>query len=425
VIAHEPDTIKKPANWFSGMSVRERRTFWACFSAWALNAMDVQSYVVVMPTLIGLWGLSGRQAGVLATSALLTSSVGGWTAGILADRFGRVKVLRITIIWFAICAFLSGFTNSYHQLLVTRSLQGLGFGGEWAAGAVLVGEVVDRRIRGRAAGTVQSGWSIGYGAAVLLFTVIFSLAPPAQAWRILFYVAFVPAFLVFWVCRRVQEPEVFREWQQTQLSSPRTSHFLEIFKPSLLPTTLIASLLAAGALGGSYSILTWLPTYLKTVRRLSVLDMSGFLAITIAGSFCGYIVSAHLSDWIGRRLTFAIVSIAAAATIALLAFGSMGTGVLLLLGFPLGFFKSGLVAGMSATFVELFPTRVRAGGQGFTYNAGRGIGSLMPALIGYLSSEGLELRHAIGVCAICSYALVLLMTVFLRETRGKALDASG
>src|SRR5580704_17052345 len=141
------------------MSVGERQTFWACFSAWAVNAMDVQLYVVIMPTLIGLWGLSGRQAGMLATSALLTSSIGGWTAGILADRFGRVKVLRITIICFAICAFLSGFTNSYHQLLVTRSLQGLGFGGEWGAGAVLIGEVVDKRIRGRAAGTVQSGWS--------------------------------------------------------------------------------------------------------------------------------------------------------------------------------------------------------------------------------------------------------------------------
>jgi MFS family permease len=265
---------------------------------------------------------------------------------------------------------------------------------------------------------------LGYGAAVLLFTIIFSMAPPADAWRILFWVALAPAFLVLWLCRGLQEPEVYKEWRRTQRSSPPASNFLEIFKPSLLPATVIASLLAAGALGGSYSILTWLPTYLKNVRGLSVLNMSGFLGITIAGSFCGYIVSAHLSDWIGRRLTFAVVSIAAAATIGILAFGSMGMGVLLFLGFPLGFFKSGLVAGMSATFVELFPTRVRAGAQGFTYNAGRGIGSLMPAVIGYLSSEGLELRHAIGLCAICSYALVLLMTAFLWETRGKALDAT-
>src|ERR1700676_5124474 len=159
--------------WFRGMLVRGRRTFWACFTGWALDAMDVQLYAVVMPTLIVLWGLSKGQAGMLATSALLVSSLGGWLAGILADRIGRARVLRITIMWFAAFTFLSGFTNSYEQLLFTRSLQGLGFGGEWAAGAVLIGEVIDRRIRGRAVGCIQSGWSIGYGAAVLLFTVIF------------------------------------------------------------------------------------------------------------------------------------------------------------------------------------------------------------------------------------------------------------
>ena len=100
--------------------------------------MDVQLYAVVMPTLIALWGLSQTQAGTLATSALISSSVGGWLAGILADRFGRVAVLRVTIVWFSFFTFLSGLTKSFEQLLVTRTLQGLGFGGEWAAGAVLM-----------------------------------------------------------------------------------------------------------------------------------------------------------------------------------------------------------------------------------------------------------------------------------------------
>jgi sugar phosphate permease len=88
-------------NWFSKMNVRERRTFWACFTGWALDAMDVQIYAVVMPTLIAVWGLSQSQAGTLGTAALLFSSLGGWLAGILADRFGRAAVLRLTIVWFA------------------------------------------------------------------------------------------------------------------------------------------------------------------------------------------------------------------------------------------------------------------------------------------------------------------------------------
>ena len=152
------------SNWFSDMSTRERRTFWACFSGWALDAMDVQLYAVAMPTLIGLWGLSRAEAGMLGTSALIFSSLGGWLAGMLADRIGRVKVLQITILWFSVFTFLSGLANSYEQLLVLRSLQGLGFGGEWAAGAVLMAEVINPKVRGRAVGTVQSGWAVGYGA---------------------------------------------------------------------------------------------------------------------------------------------------------------------------------------------------------------------------------------------------------------------
>jgi MFS family permease len=411
------------ANWFSSLSSRERRTFWACFAGWSLDAMDVQIYALVMPTLIGLWGLSRGQAGMLGTSALLVSSLGGWIAGILADRVGRAKVLRITIVWFAAFTFLSGFTNSYPQLLLTRSLQGLGFGGEWAAGAVLIGEVINKRIRGRVVGTVQSGWSVGYGAAVLLFTVVFSLEPPAQAWRILFFIGLLPALIVLWICRHVEEPEIFKKSQGVKIRQGRSS-FLEIFEPSLVRTTLVASLLATGALGGNYSILTWLPTYLKTVRGLSVLNTGGYLAINIVGSFFGYVVSAHLSDWLGRRRTFAFTSLAAAATIAIYTLVPLSSQMVFLLGFPLGFFQSGIIAGMGATFAELFPTRVRASGQGFSYNVGRGLGSAVPAVIGYLSVT-MRLGPAIGVCAVGSYALVLLATVLLPETRGKELENNG
>src|SRR4029434_4632766 len=115
----------------------------------------------------------------------------------------------MTIVWFAFFTFLSGFTTSFEQLLFTRSMQGLGFGGEWAAGAVLMSEVIDNRIRGRAVGTVQGGWSVGYGAAVLLFTIVFSVARPEVAWRYLFMLGLIPALLVLWIRRYVEEPEVF------------------------------------------------------------------------------------------------------------------------------------------------------------------------------------------------------------------------
>lgn len=410
-------SVTNSLNWFSRMSVRERSTFWACFLAWVLDAMDVQIYAVVMPTLIAVWSLTKGQGGMLGTSALLVSSLGGWIAGILADRIGRAQVLRITIIWFAVFAFLSGFTNSYEQLLFTRSLQGLGFGGEWAAGAVLMSEVIDKRIRGRAVGCVQSGWSIGYGAAVVLFTIIFSVAPPQRAWRILFFLGVIPALGVLWVCRNLKEPEIFRGNKASQGSG-----FLGIFGSPLIRTTLAASLLATGVLGGNYTILTWLPTYLKSVRNLSVLNTGGYLAVNIAGSFLGYVISAHLSDWLGRRRTFVLTSISAAVTIACYSLLPLRPLALLLLGFPLGFFQSGMVAGIGATFAELYPTRLRATGQGFSYNTGRAIGSGLPAIVGY-ASVYINLGAAIGASAVAAYSLVLIATALLPETGGKELHA--
>ncbi len=410
-------------NWLFSMSGRERRTFVACFLGWALDAMDVQIYALIIPSLIGFWALSKGQAGMLATSALLVSSFGGWLAGVLADRVGRARVLKITIAWFAAFTFLSGFTNSYHQLLFTRSLQGLGFGGEWAAGSVLIGEVVDKRIRGRAVGCVQSGWSVGYGFSVLLFTAVFSVAPPAWAWRLLFFIGLAPAIAVLCYCRHLEESPTFLDKERAAGSSLKQSWSLDIFRPPLLRTTLVASLLATGALGGNYTILTWLPTYLGVVRKLSILSTGAYLTANIAGSFCGYVVSAHLSDWLGRRITFALTAACAIITIVIYTVSGLTPMALLILGFPLGFFQSGMVAGMGATFAELYPTRVRTTGQGFSYNTGRAAGSAVPALVGYWSAF-LPLGSSIRIFAVCSYSLVLLATILLPETRAKELESA-
>lgn len=405
--------------WFTTLSETERRTFWACFAGWALDAMDVQIYAVVMPTLIVIWGLTKGQAGMLGTVALLMSAFGGWMAGILADRIGRARVLQITILWFSCFTALSALATSYEQLLALRSLQGLGFGGEWAAGATLMSEVIAPKVRGRAVGSVQSGWSIGYGAAALLFTIVFKLLPPEMAWRALFAIGALPAIAVFVMRGSLKESNLFEAARNRNNADTRVR---AIFEPPLLRTTIVASLVATGALGGNYTILTWLPTYLSTVRHLSVLNTGGYLGVNIVGSFCGYLFCAHLSDLLGRRATFAISAVLAAVTILLYTLGNLDGWLVMLLGFPIGFFQSGIVSGMGACFAELYPTRVRSSGQGFSYNAGRGIGAVMPALVGFASAS-LSLGAAIGLFAVLSYTLVLIGSALLPETRGRTLAA--
>src|SRR5437588_7667056 len=198
-------------NWYRELTPVEKRTFWACFGGWALDAMDVQIFSFAIPAIIASFHITNADAGLIGTVTLLTSAFGGWFAGALADRFGRVRTLQITILWFAFFTLLCGFAQNYTQLLVFRALMGFGFGGEWAAGAVLMGEVIRAQHRGKAVGSVQSGWAIGWGAAAILYTVVFQLVPEALAWRILFLIGLCPAVLVFFLRRFVDEPEIFTE----------------------------------------------------------------------------------------------------------------------------------------------------------------------------------------------------------------------
>src|SRR5215470_19984252 len=202
-----------PTSWYSELQAREKNAFWACFGGWVLDAMDVQIYSFAIPAIMAAFSLSKQDAGLIGTATLLTSAFGGWFAGALSDRFGRVRTLQITIIWFAFFTFLCGFAQSYTQLFIFRALMGLGFGGEWAAGAVLMGEVIRPQHRGKAVGSVQSGWAIGWGIAALLATLLFSVLPADTAWRALFWIGITPAVLVFFVRRFVDEPPVFAATQ--------------------------------------------------------------------------------------------------------------------------------------------------------------------------------------------------------------------
>ena len=185
--------------WFTQLTSKERSTLVATFAGWMLDGMDAMVYSFVLPSIIALWQITKGQAGLLGTSALLLSSLGGWLAGLAADRYGRVRVLQFTILWFAFFTFLSGFANSFTQLLILRSLQGLGFGGEWAVGSVLISETIRSEYRGRAVGTVQGGWSIGWAISALLYTLFFAVLPPSLAWRAMFWVGLLPALLALWI----------------------------------------------------------------------------------------------------------------------------------------------------------------------------------------------------------------------------------
>jgi MFS family permease len=417
----EPRAVEPNGTWLAELTAVERSTLIATFSGWALDGMDVMAYSFVVPTLIVTWHLSEGRAGLLATSGLLISAAGGWLAGLFADRYGRVRILQLTIACFALFSLLSGLTNSFWQLLVTRGLQGLGFGGEWAVGSVLMGETIRAQHRGKAVGTVQAGWAVGWGLAALSYALLFSWLPPAIAWRAMFWIGILPALLVVYIRRNVREPEIYSKTRQTVMAD-HTDRFLEIFRPNVLRITALTSLVAVGAQGGYYAITTWLPTFLNSHLHVSAVNTGGYLGVVIAGSLVGYLVSAYLADRIGRKPTLILFAAASFATVAAYTYLPIGNHAMLALGFPLGFFSSGVFSPIGAFFTELFPTSLRGSGQGFSYSFGRALGAVFPALVGYLSAT-MSLGHAIAVFAVSAYALMILAVVLLPETRGIELRA--
>ena len=404
--------------WFGELNPKERQTMGACFGGWALDAFDVQMYSFVIPTVIALWGLSRGEAGLIGTVTLLISSFGGWFSGTLADRFGRVRMLQITILWYSVFTFLCAFAQNFEQLFVLRALHGFGFGGEWAAGAVLMGEVIRDKYRGRGVGIVQTGWAVGWGASALVYTALYAVLPEAIAWRMLFAIGLVPAVFVIWIRRHIEEPEIYR----ANARSVGLTHVLSAFRAPHLWTTLKVSLMVTGAQGGGYALGLWMPTYLRTVRHLSATSTGGYLLVQILGALLGFLLGSYLSDLIGRRRTFLWSAVGSFVMVLIYMLVPWGNTALLLVGVPMFIVFLAKFPPMGPFMTELFPTEVRGTAQGFCYNAGRAIGALFPTLVGYVS-QVLPLGATIAIASALASGLMIVMLMLLPETRGRRLDA--
>ncbi|MER5660076.1 MFS transporter [Streptomyces mirabilis] len=409
--------------WLRALGPQGRRAFAGAFGGYALDSYDYFTLPLSMVALAAYFGLDSGQTGLFTTVTLVVSAVGGAIAGVVADRIGRVKALMITVITYAVFTVACGFAPNYETLLVFRALQGLGFGGEWAVGAILVAEYSSARHRGRTLGAIQSSWAVGWGLAVVVYTLVFQFLGDDLAWRVMFWTGALPALLVVWVRRRVQDAP---EAAAVREKSAEKGSFAAIFKPAsadgpgLLRTTFFAVLLSTGVQGGYYTLATWVPTYLKTERGLSVVGTGSYLTFLISGAFIGYLTGGYLTDKLGRKrniLLFAILSAACILTYANIPSGA--NTLLLVLGFPLGFCMSAIFSGFGSFLSELYPSAVRGTGQGFTYNTGRAVGAAFPTTVGFLADSwgvgGALVFGAIG------YALAALALIGLPETRGKEL----
>jgi MFS family permease len=391
-----------------------RKALVAAGLGWGLDSFDFYLYVYALPTIVTTFQISNTAGGLLATYTLIASSIGGILMGTLADRFGRTRMLVFSIAWFAVFTFCSGLAQNYAQLAVFRGLEGLGFGGEWAVGSVLIAEWSARERRGRNLGIVQSAWAVGWLCANIAFQIIASLAPPQNAWRYLFFLGILPAVAVLYIRRSVTDAPVF--------TARRTFALHELFRGDLLSTTLVATLLATGAQTGYYAVFTWLPKYLHDARHLPAIGAGTLLYFVIFGAFAGYLTAGYINDAIGRRYTFVLFAACSAILAPIYLYFLNANWQLYIAGPLLGYFASGIFSGFGAFLSELFPGRVRGCAQGLCYNTGRGIAGVGPALIGALSAH-MPIGGAMTVVAIGAYSVAALAALALPETRAAELHA--
>lgn len=409
--------------WYKDITKQQWKALIGAFLGWALDAFDFLLYNFVIVTLIKEWGLTTASIGLVASVTVVASALGGMVFGRVADRFGRMKALTLTVLIYSIATGLSGLSQNIWQLMLFRVFVGLGMGGEWSAGAALISETWPKEHRGKAMSIMQSGYAFGGLLAALV------AGPMIQAfgWRSVFFIGILPALLVFWIRRHVKEPEIWTSNEEQQGSKAVTkSSWFDLFRGNLLKMTIIGTLFCIIGLGASYPISIWLPAYLGTPEAgggagLSVVNASLYMIPFYLGSIVGYVIFGFLSDKIGRKKSFALYFLGAAIAIpSFILIGADNLIVFFILMALVGVCAVGFYGGFGTVLAEMYPTTLRGSGQGFAYNFARGVSAF--AITG---AGAIAMTVGIGNALIYSsilFIIAIIATLLLPETKGKELE---
>ena len=426
----------RPTSWREGVTPYQWLVLLVAWLGWVFDSMDATIYAIVLhPALEDLLTASGGAGpvspeaigwygGIIFSIFLIGWAIGGVLFGVVADHLGRTKTLIITILIYAVFTGAAALSQTWWHLALYRFVTALGIGGEWAAGASIVAEVWPEEKRAKAAGILQSAWAVGFFLAASV-----NLLLRGYGWRVLFLVGVLPALVALMVRFWVQEPERWVKAHAQELSSGKTGRVKlpELFQGTFRRATLVGSALAFVAVFGLWGATNWTPTLVRALPDMQGLDRStlasnvsyAIMALN-AGALVGYLSFAPLADRFGRRPVFALMCAGSLVMLPITFLTPHAFAHVLLLLPVLGFFNNGIFTGFPIYLPELYPTRIRATGAGFCFNAGRVLASIGPFLTGFLvTSLGSFGRAASAIALI--YLVGLLVLPFAPETRGRPL----
>lgn len=411
--------------WYRGIEPQAWRSLFAAGAGWMLDGMDVMLFAMAMPQVKAEFHLTDPQVAAAAAITYLFAAVGGGLSGMVADRFGRVRMLMFSILIYSVFTALCATSQSVWQLLLWRALVGFGMGGEWSAGAVLVAETWPTRHRGKAIGLMQSGFAIGYILAALLAKEILPHSP--GAWRWLFVAGIAPAFLTLWIRKALPEPKIWSGGQEGHRAS--TLSFTQVIpvlaRPPYVYRATIATACCTVLLFAYWGLFTWMPSYLARPLAeggagLDVAKSTEFIVYTQLGAFLGYASFGFIADKLGRKPTFIAFVLGAAIAVPIFGWGARSKETLMIVGPFMGFFGHGYFSLFGSMLAELFPTTIRATAQGLCYNAGRAASAAAPITIGWLAGT-FGLGPTLGMTSVL-YLIGAGLVLLLPETKGRDIE---
>lgn len=386
---------------------------------YAMDGFDLLILGFMLSAISADLNLTPAQSGSLVTWTLIGAVVGGILFGALSDRYGRVRVLTWTIVLFAVFTGLCAIAQGYWDLLIYRTIAGIGLGGEFGIGMALAIEAWPAKHRAKAASYVALGWQFGVLAAALLTPVLL----PHIGWRGMFVVGIFPAFVAWYLRVRLHEPEIFSQ-KQTELSTQKTSK-LESFKllvkdKATTKVSLGVVVLTSVQNFGYYGIMIWMPNFLSKQLGFSLTKSGLWTAVTVCGMMAGIWIFGRLADRIGRKPSFLLFQLG--AVISIITYSQLtDPTAMLVAGAFLGMFVNGMMGGYGALMAEAYPTEARATAQNVLFNLGRAVGGFGPVVVGAIVSA-YSFSIAIAFLAVI-YVIDMVATVFLvPELKGKELS---
>jgi MFS transporter, SHS family, lactate transporter len=418
-VAAEPGAARPARGSFRDVTREQWKAFTGSYLGWVLDGFDYTILTFLLVDVQRSFAVNATLAGLLGQITLMFRLVGGIGAGTAADRWGRKGPLMFSILWYSGFAFLSGFSTSYGMLFACRALFGIGMGGVWAAGMPLTLEHWPAHLRGTASGMMQSGYSLGFLLSALVFQFGYPLVSDQSdlAWRAMLWIGVLPAFLVLFIMKHVDESPVWLE-RQRHLKDRRETDpvsLTRLFSRALLPTTVHTSIVMGAFIFLYHSISYWYPTLLGRLGRPTL----PFLLAFNVGAIAGAAAIGRLSETgLGRRGAAMLATLIGVLAIPIYVFTS--NGMLLWIGaLAMGVFGAGNFGVVPAYLTERFPTVARAAGAGFAYHVGAALGSFTPTIVGHLQDRGLPLATAMAACIAASGVLLIALIWLGPETRGK------